>query len=228
VYIGWLLHRIPGGLLADTLVILPGYVSLMVLSWLHAAYDEIGFVQALFFGLKAAVLAIVVEAVFKVGHRALKNRVMIGVTALSFVAIFFFFHVPFPLIILAAAFIGFVGNAAGYKAFSGSLGHRGADGNAETSAAIDHAFFEQIPDHVRPSWTRAIKVTEQLRVTAAGRSPFPRSVCTHPTSSSSIARFSIKRQDGVCDRDRSGARRKVVRRQRAWPGVVHARRVRPD
>src|SRR5882672_12642589 len=66
VYIGWLLHRIPGGLVAGTLFILPGYISLMVLSWLYAAYGDIGFVQALFFGLKAAVLAIVVEAVFKV------------------------------------------------------------------------------------------------------------------------------------------------------------------
>src|SRR6266567_3980612 len=74
VYIGWLLHRIPGGLVAGTLFILPGYISLMVLSWLYAAYGEIGPVQALFFGLKAAVLAIVVEAVFKVGKRALKNR----------------------------------------------------------------------------------------------------------------------------------------------------------
>jgi chromate transporter len=158
VYIGWLLHRIPGGLVAGTLFILPGYVSLMVLSWLYAAYGEIGFVQALFFGLKAAVLAIVVEAVFKVGKRALKNRVMIGLAALSFISIFFF-HVPFPLIILAAAFIGFVGNAAGYKAFSGSLSHKEGTGEAKEPAAIDQAFSEQIPDHVRPSWSRAIKVS---------------------------------------------------------------------
>jgi chromate transport protein ChrA len=106
VYIGWLLHRIPGGLVAGTLFILPGYISLMVLSWLYAAYGEIGPIQALFFGLKAAVLAIVVEAVFKVGKRALKNRVMIGLAGLSFITIFFF-HAPFPLIILAAALAAF-------------------------------------------------------------------------------------------------------------------------
>lgn len=158
VYIGWLLHRIPGGLVAGTLFILPGYISLMVLSWLYAAYGEIGFVQALFFGLKAAVLAIVVEAVFRVGKRALKNRVMIGMAALSFIAIFFF-NVAFPLIILAAALIGFLGNAAGYKVFSGSLGHGEVTDDAEDSAAIDQVFSKQIPDHVRPSWTRAIKVT---------------------------------------------------------------------
>lgn len=158
VYIGWLLHRIPGGLVAGTLFILPGYISLMVLSWLYAAYGEIGFVQALFFGLKAAVLTIVIEAVFKVGKRALKNRVMVGLAALSFVAIFFF-HAPFPLIVLAAAFIGFIGHATGFKAFSGSLGHGEASGKPEKPAAIDRSFSERIPEHVRPSWTRATKVT---------------------------------------------------------------------
>lgn len=158
VYIGWLLHRIPGGLVAGTLFILPGYISLMVLSWLYAAYGEIGPIQALFFGLKAAVLAIVIEAVFKVGKRALKNRVMIGLAALSFITIFFF-HAPFPLIILAAAFIGFVGHATGFNAFSGSIGHGEAkDENAEP-AAIDRAFSEQIPEHVRRSWRRAINIT---------------------------------------------------------------------
>ena len=144
--------------IAGTLFILPGYISLMVLSWLYAAYGEIGPIQALFFGLKAAVLAIVIEAVFKVGKRALKNRVMIGLAGLSFITIFFF-HAPFPLIILAAAFIGFVGHATGFKAFSGSFGHGEAKGENDEPAAIDRAFSEQIPDHVRPSWTRAIKIT---------------------------------------------------------------------
>src|SRR5258706_5019525 len=158
VYIGWLLHRIPGGLVAGTLFILPGYVSLMILSWLYAAYGEIGPVQALFFGLKAAVLAIVIEAVFKVGKRALKNRVMIGLAGLSFIIIFLF-HAPFRLISLAAAVIGFVGHATGFKAFSGSIGQGEAIGDNSEPAAIDRAFSEQIPEHVRPSWTRAIKVT---------------------------------------------------------------------
>ena len=108
--------------------------------------------------VQAAVLAIVVEAVFKVGKRALKNRVMIGLAGLSFIMIFFF-HAAFPLIILAAALIGFVGHAAGLKAFSGSFGHGEAKGEREEPAAIDRAFAEAIPDHVRPSWTRAIKIT---------------------------------------------------------------------
>src|ERR671921_1319323 len=104
VYIGWLLHKTKGGLVAGTLFVLPGFVSIMVLSWIYAAFGRVGIVQALFFGLKAAVLAIVLEAVVRIGKRALKNRVLIGIAAAAFVAIFFL-DAPFPLIILAAGLI---------------------------------------------------------------------------------------------------------------------------
>src|SRR6266849_1727567 len=73
VYIGWLMHRTLGGVVAGTLFVLPGLVSIMVLSWIYAGFGSIGGVQALFFGLKAAVLAIVLEAVIRIGKRALKN-----------------------------------------------------------------------------------------------------------------------------------------------------------
>src|SRR5438874_7016626 len=76
VYIGWLLHRTRGGLVAGTLFVLPGLVAIMVLSWIYAGFGHVGIVQAAFFGLKAAVLAIVLEAVARVGRRALKNNVM--------------------------------------------------------------------------------------------------------------------------------------------------------
>src|SRR5512147_1456808 len=100
-YIGWLLHRTAGGLMAGGLFIVPGIIAIMALSYIYAAYGNVGFVEALFFGLKAAVLAIVVEAVVRVGKRALKNRIMIALAAIAFVAIFFF-AVPFPVIIIAA------------------------------------------------------------------------------------------------------------------------------
>src|SRR5919112_2658880 len=77
-YIGWPMHRTPGGLMAGGLFILPGIVAIMGLSWGYALYGNVGFVSALFFGLKAAVLAIVFEAVMRIGKRALKNRVMIS------------------------------------------------------------------------------------------------------------------------------------------------------
>ena len=158
VYIGWLLHRIRGGLVAGTLFVLPGAIALMVLSWLYAGYGELGVVQALFFGLKAAVLAVVLEAVVKVGKRALKNRTLMALAALAFIGIFFF-AVPFPIIVIAAALIGFSGNAAGWEAFRGSGGHGGKAAVEEAPAAIDTAFAREIPDHVRPSLRRAIKIT---------------------------------------------------------------------
>src|SRR5437764_8226660 len=116
IYIGWLMHRWPGGIAAGGLFILPGIVALMALSWIYALYGQVPVIAALFFGLKAAVLAIVLYAVYRVGSRALKSGAMIAVAALAFVAIFFS-HVPFPLIVLAAGIIGFVGARAGSAAF---------------------------------------------------------------------------------------------------------------
>src|SRR5216117_1465919 len=87
-YIGWLLHRTAGGIMAGGLFILPGIIAIMGLSYIYAAYGNVGFVEAVFFGLKAAVLAIVVHAVVRVGKRALRNRVMIALAAIAFVAIF--------------------------------------------------------------------------------------------------------------------------------------------
>ena len=85
IYIGWLLHKTKGGLVAGTLFVLPGFVCIMILSWIYAAYGNVGIVQALFFGLKAAVLAIVLEAVVRIGKRSLKNNTMIGFAAAAFV-----------------------------------------------------------------------------------------------------------------------------------------------
>src|SRR5687767_15110403 len=107
-YIGWLLHRTAGGLMAGLLFVLPGFVSILVLSILYASYRDLTLVEGLFYGLKPAVVAVVVEAVLRIGKRALKNRMMVLIAALAFVAIFFF-EVPFPVIIMSAAAIGFVG-----------------------------------------------------------------------------------------------------------------------
>src|SRR3546814_11927721 len=95
---------------------------------LYVLLGQVPLVEGLFFGLKAAVLAVVLQAVVRVGSRALKNNVMRGLAALAFVAIFVL-DVPFPLIVLAAALIGFFGGRAGYAAFRGGGGHgpAGAD-----------------------------------------------------------------------------------------------------
>ena len=101
-YIGWLMHRTLGGLMAGGLFILPGIICIMALSYIYALWGNVPIVTAMFFGLKAAVLAIVMEAVIRIGGRALKNRALVALAAAAFIGIFFL-AVPFPIIILAAA-----------------------------------------------------------------------------------------------------------------------------
>jgi chromate transporter len=152
-YIGWLLHRTAGGIMAGGLFILPGIIAIMGLSYIYAAFGKVGLVEALFFGLKAAVLAIVIQAVVRVGKRALRNRIMIALAAIAFVAIFFF-NVPFPIIIIAAGVIGFIGARSGRSEFA-AVEH----GSGKNAAAVDSLFGDQLPDHIRPSVPRALKVS---------------------------------------------------------------------
>jgi chromate transporter len=107
-YIGWLLHRTAGGLMAGLLFILPGFVAILLLSILYAGFQDTRLVQALFYGLKPAVMAVVLEAVVRIGRRALKNEVMVGIAVVAFIAIFFF-DVPFPFIVLSAGLMGYLG-----------------------------------------------------------------------------------------------------------------------
>ncbi|MBC7139578.1 MAG: chromate efflux transporter [Defluviimonas sp.] len=126
-YIGWLMHGVRGALVAGLLFILPGLAALMALSWVYAIWGDTGPVSALFFGLKAAVLAIVLQAVVRMGGRALQNGAMRAIAAASFVAILGF-GAPFPLIVAAAALIGWAGARAGLAPFRG--GRHGAPGGA--------------------------------------------------------------------------------------------------
>jgi chromate transporter len=152
-YIGWLLHRTAGGIMAGGLFILPGVICIMALSYIYAAFGNVGVIEALFFGLKAAVLAIVIQAVVRVGKRALRNRIMIGLAASAFIAIFFF-NVPFPVIIIAAGVIGYIGAKSGRPEFA-AVEH----GGGKNAAAIDSLLGDELPDHIRPSIPRALKVS---------------------------------------------------------------------
>lgn len=125
-YIGWLMRRTRGGLIAGGQFILSGIVAIMALSWIYALFGKVGIDSALFFGLKAAVLATVFEALVRIGKRSLKNRVMLGLAAGAFVAIFFL-RVPFPIIILAAGLIGYVGGRAELRQFQVGGGHGAAE-----------------------------------------------------------------------------------------------------
>ena len=148
IYIGWLMHRTKGGLVAGTLFVLPGLLAIMALSWIYVLLGKVPLVQGLFFGLKAAVLVIVVEAVLRVGKRALRNYVMRAIAVAAFVAIFFY-DVPFPVIIILAGLIGFTGGRLGWPAFQAGGGH-GKVG-AKLVADADSALGEATPDHARPN-----------------------------------------------------------------------------
>ena len=105
IYVGWLLHRTPGGIVAGTLFVLPGFATVLALTILYAAFRDLHAVDALFYGLKPAVLAVVVEAVLRIGRRALTGPVHVAIAAAAFAAIFLF-AVPFPAIVAAAALLG--------------------------------------------------------------------------------------------------------------------------
>jgi chromate transporter len=156
-YIGWLMHRTLGGLIAGMLFVLPGVVSIMALSIVYALFGKVGIVSALFFGLKAAVLAVVLQAVVRIGSKSLKNRIMVGLAAAAFVAIFFF-GVPFPIIVLTAGVIGFIGGRAGMPAFQVGGGH-GAAKDGKQVADHEALLGEELPDHARPTVARALRVS---------------------------------------------------------------------
>lgn len=156
-YIGWLMNRTVGGLIAGVLFVVPGVIAIMALSIVYALFGKVGVVSALFFGLKAAVLAVVLQAVVRIGSKALKNRIMLGIAAIAFIAIFFF-GVPFPIIIAVAGILGFIGGRAGMPAFAVGGGH-GAAAGARHVADADALLGETLPEHARPTVRRPVWVS---------------------------------------------------------------------
>ncbi|MDZ4780023.1 MAG: chromate efflux transporter [Planctomycetia bacterium] len=153
IYIGWLLHRTLGGLTAGILFVLPGFVSILALSVLYAEYQDTEFITALFYGLKPAIVAVVLEAVLRISKRVLKNGVMVAIAAAAFVAIFAF-HVPFPLIVFTAGMIGFCGGRWRPETFHLMRGHK-ADA---TAFVLTPVVDETALTHIAPSWRRTLRV----------------------------------------------------------------------
>jgi chromate transporter len=151
VYVGWLLHRTAGAIVAGTLFVLPGAAVVLVLSVLYASLRELRSVEALFFGLKAAVLAVVVEAVLRIGRRALRSRALVAIATLAFVAIFLF-GVPFPAIVVGAAALGLLGSRVRPESFV-----RPRQPAGEGVGAAD-AVLDAQAAHTRPSAARALRV----------------------------------------------------------------------
>ncbi len=153
-YIGWMMHRTKGGLVAGVLFVLPSLFLMIVLSWIYIAYGEMPLVAGLFYGIKPAVTAIVVHATHRIGSRALKNNTLWAIAAASFVAIFAL-NVPFPLIVLTAALIGYAGGRVAPEKFKMGGGHSSA-GKSYGTALIDDD--TPTPDHASFRWSRLLKV----------------------------------------------------------------------
>ncbi|MEE4694378.1 chromate efflux transporter [Pseudomonas alliivorans] len=152
-YIGWLMHRTWGGVIAGALFVLPSLFILIALSWMYIALGDVPVVAGLFYGIKPAVTAIVVQAAHRIGSRALKNNALWAIAAASFTAIFAF-NVPFPLIMLAAAVIGYAGGRLAPEYFRAGA-HKAADRSFGPALIDDDT---PTPEHARFSASKLMKL----------------------------------------------------------------------
>lgn len=147
-YIGWLLHRTWGGIVAGGLFVLPSLLLLISLSWIYVAFGHVPAIAGIFYGIKPAVTALVVHAAWRVGSRTLRNGWLWGIAAAAFVAIFAL-KLPFPLIVLAAGALGYLGGRLAPRHFAPAGGH-GPRGGSHGPAVIDDD--TPAPAHARFSW----------------------------------------------------------------------------
>ncbi len=150
-YIGWLLHRLPGGIVAGAFFVIPSIFILFALSYTYAAYGAVPWVASIFNGLKAAIMAVVVAAVIKIGKKALKNSIMVGLAVVSFVCIYFL-KVPFPVIVLAAGLVGLGGSYLLPAKFDVIRGKTAADFDAGYVQICE----DPVECHINPSTRRNI------------------------------------------------------------------------
>jgi len=153
-YIGWLMHRTWGGIVAGALFVLPSLFILIALSWIYLRFGDVPLVAGIFYGLKPAVTALVLHAAHRIGTRALKNRWMWGIAAASFIAIFAF-DAPFPAIVLAAGLIGHFGARRWPQVFALGGGHGAGKASYGPALIDDHT---PTPPHARFSRSHLAKV----------------------------------------------------------------------
>jgi len=154
VYIGWLMHRTRGGIIAGTLFVLPSLFILIFLSWIYLAYGNVPAVAGILFGIKPAVTAIVLSAAYRIGSRALKHGVLWAMAAAAFLAIFAF-NVPFPAIVLAAGLIGYAGGRVAPEKFATGGGHGKVKDSFGGALIADDT---PTPGHARFTWARMLRV----------------------------------------------------------------------
>ncbi len=153
-YLGWLLHRTRGGIIAGALFVLPSLLILVALSWLYMTFGQTPLVASLFYGIKPAVTAIVVHAAHRIGSRTLHNGVLWAIAAAAFVAIFAF-DLPFPAIVLGAAMVGVIGGRLAPGRFASGGGHGGTAASAGPAVVDDDT---PTPAHARFTVPRLLAV----------------------------------------------------------------------
>ena len=153
IYVGWLLHKTWGGIVAGALFVIPSMFVLWGLSYVYVAYGSLPWLAAIFYGLKPAVMAIVAFAVVRIGSKALKNSVMWSIAALAFVAIFFL-KVPFPAIVMSAAAVGFLGGKYWKEKFFITSGH-GSSKEMHRSVLDDDS---EVPKQAKPSIAWSLRI----------------------------------------------------------------------
>lgn len=149
-YIGWLMHRTWGGIVAGVLFVLPSLFILIGLSWVYMAYGNVPVIAGVFYGIKPAVTALVVHAAWRVGSRTLKNAWLWGIAVAAFLAIFAL-QLPFPLIVLAAGVIGYAGGRVAPAKFTTAGGHGHASTSLGPALIDDHT---PTPEHALFTWRR--------------------------------------------------------------------------
>ena len=153
-YIGWLMHRARGGIVAGGLFVLPSLFVLIALSWVYLAWGDVPAVAGALYGIKPAVTAIVGFAAYRIGTRALANRTLVAIAVAAFVAIFAF-DVPFPAIVLAAGAIGYAGGRVAPERFRAGGGHGAANKDFGPALIGDDT---PVPEHARFTWARFARV----------------------------------------------------------------------
>jgi chromate transporter len=153
-YIGWLMHRTWGGIVAGGLFVLPSLFILIALSWIYMAYGNVPVVAGILYGIKPAVTAVVVFAAYRIGSRALKNGTLWAIAAAAFIAIFAL-HVPFPIIVIAAGIIGYIGGRIAPSQFQTGGGH-GAGDKSFGPAVIDDD--TPTPAHALFAWPKLVRI----------------------------------------------------------------------
>jgi chromate transporter len=152
IYISWLMHGVRGAVIAGVLFFLPSFFLLSLLAGVYLAFGDVPAVQGIFYGIKPAVVAIVLFAAWRIGSRALKNEVLWGMAALAFIGIFVF-NIGFPWIVLAAGLLGAIGGKIAPQKFKAGGGH-GASNKAFGPAIIDDD--TPTPAHAKFSWGKLI------------------------------------------------------------------------